>query len=355
MASFGAWTGDDLGQTASAYAGIGADAGLPPSVRFLGGVAKLVRRRVAEAGVEFDPKRPAVFLLAPQGVAIEAGQEPKRVPMLDNGLTPVTGRLWFVTEVVASGKYVDIHDTDDDGLFEVVTDSLHLGDVPAVVYDPRTAIGTVRFYPQGLASPDICETTTVHGAEVSLERILDAVDHVHRTQMITPEAQPKAAKLWQNGDKWWPVQDAEDRTLVYLKVGLSAAFPTCTVRQEQTGVPGRLDLEVEERDPIDRAKLTRHAVLELKVLRSFRSSGTAVPEAETADWVESGVKQAAAYRDDRAAQAAALCCFDMRREFSDQQCFTHVTDLAARLNVRLRAWFLFATSEQYREFLARNT
>ncbi|HEY7291586.1 MAG TPA: hypothetical protein VH583_17245 [Vicinamibacterales bacterium] len=303
--------------------------------------------------MDLDPKRPAVFLLEPQGAAIEAGHEPKRVPMLDNGLTPVTGRLWFVTDVVVSGRYLDVQDADDDGLFGIVTDTLHMGDVPAVVYDPRTAIATVRFYPNGLASPDICEIATVHGAEVSLERVLDAVDHVHRTQMVTPEAQPKAAKLWLDGDKWWPAQDAEDRTLVYLKVGLAAAFPTCTVRQEQTGVPGRLDLEIEERDPIDRAKLTRHAVLELKVLRSFRSSGAVVPESENAKWVESGVKQAAAYRDDRSAQAAALCCFDMRRDFSGELCFAQVTDLAIRLNVRLRVWFLFATSKQYREFLAR--
>lgn len=351
MASFGAWTAADLGQTASAYAGLGADVGLPAPVRFLGGVAKLIRRRLAEAGVDLDPKRPAVFLLEPHGAAIAPGQDPLRVPMLDNGLTPVTGRLWFVGEVVASGKYVDV-DVADDELFRIVTETLQLGDVPAVLYDPRTAIGTIRFYSQGLSHLEACDTATVHGAEVSLDRVLEAVEHVYQTQLITPDAQPKAGKLWQDADKWRPTKDAEDRVLLYLNVGLATAFPTCTVRHEQTGVPGRLDLEIEERDPLDRSKLTRHAVLELKVLRSFWSSGAPVTDTETRDWVESGVKQAAAYRTDRSAAAAALCCFDMRKECSGDQCFAHVSDLAKTLNVRLRVWFLFATSRLYRDSIA---
>ncbi len=122
------------------------------------------------------------------------------------------------------------------------------------------------------------------------------------------------------------------------------------MRHEQTAVPGRLDLEIEQSDPLDRGKITRHAVLELKVLRSFRSSGTTVSPTETLDWVESGVRQAASYRDERGALAAALCCFDMRNEHTGEKCFEHVQELANSLIVELRHWFVFGTSEQYREF-----
>ncbi len=128
---------------------------------------------------------------------------------------------------------------------------------------------------------------------------------------------------------------------------------SCIVRHEQSIVSGRLDLEIEESDPLDRSQITRHAVLELKVLRSFRSSGAAVRPNETLDWVLAGVKQAASYRREKGARAAALCCFDMRREHSGEQCFNHVRELAVDLETDLTHWFIFSTSERYRDFRER--
>jgi hypothetical protein len=351
ITSLGAWTGDDLAGTACANVGIGADADLPITVRFLAGVAKLVRRRLAEQGANTDPARPAIFLLEPNARPYKAGAQPKRVPMLDNGLTSVTGRLWFVSPVVVTGKYVELDDDDDETIFGVVTTSLELGAVPAIVFDPRTTVPTVRFYPHGLADAETCEAVGIAGSDVSLQRIYEAIEKVYQNCLVTPEAQARAGKLWVDGDKWWPSPQAEDVVQLYLRAGLTTAFPTCTVRHEQTAVPGRLDLEIEESDALDRSKVTRHAVLELKVLRSFRSSGTVVSAKDTLEWVESGVRQAASYRGERGALAAALCCFDMRQQHSGEKCFEHIRDLATGLTVDLKHWFIFGTSEQYREFM----
>jgi hypothetical protein len=349
----GDWSISELGRTARANVGVGADADLPREVRFLAGVAKLIRRRLAEQGATADPARPAVFLLEPNARAHKPDAMPKRVPMLDNGLTTVTGRLWFVSPVVVTGNYVDLDEWDDDALFSVVTVTLQLGVVPAIVFDPRTQPATVRYYPNGLSDADTCDAVAV-SADVSLQRIYSAIDRVYWTCLITPEAQGRAGKLWKESKRWWPSSEAEDIVQLYLRAGLTTAFPTCTVRHEQSMVPGRLDVEIEESDPLDRSRLTRHAILELKVLRSFRSSGVPVPVKETLDWVESGVRQAASYRNDKGALAAALCCFDMRREHSVDRCFEHVRDLAVTLSVDLKSWFLFAASEQYREFATRN-
>lgn len=346
----GDWTGDDLAATARANGGVGADADLSPEVRFLGGVAKLIRRRLAEQGAETDPARPAIFLLEPKARPHRSGVDPKRVPMLDNGLTAVTGRLWFVSPVVVSGKYVELDDGDDDALFGIVTDTLGLGRVPAIVFDPRTKMPTVRFYPNGLVDSETFNAVTIIESGLSLQRIYDAIDKVYQHCLVTPEAQARAGKLWVNGSKWWPSSEAEDVVQLYLRAGLTTAFPTCTVRHEQIAVSGRLDLEIEESDALDRGRITRHAVLELKVLRSFRSTGTTVSAADTLGWVESGVRQAASYRDERAALAAALCCFDMRNQHMGEQCFDHVRHLATDLAVDLKHWFIFGTSEQYREF-----
>lgn len=350
----GTWATDDLAATARANVGVGADADLPQEVRFVAGVAKLLRRRLAKEGANADPARPAIFLLEPTPRTNNLDAKPKRVPMLDNGLTPIAGRLWFVSPVVVAGNYIDLDKDDDDELFGIVTDILQLGDVPAIVFDPRTKPATVRFYPAGLSNVENYNPVGL-SVEVTLQRIYEAIDHVYKNCLITPEAQARAGKLWVNGEKCWPSPTAEDCIQLYLRAGLTTAFPNCTIRHEQTVAAGRYDLEVEESDPLDRGNVRHHAVLELKVLRSFRSTGTPVPPQETLDWIRLGVQQAASYRDDIGAAAAALCCFDMRRQHTGDQCFEHVKDFAAKIRVELRLWFLFGSSEQYRDFITRNS
>jgi hypothetical protein len=44
-----------------------------------------------------------------------------------------------------------------------------------------------------------------------------------------------------------------------------------------------------------------------------------------------------------------LCCFDMRITDQDGSCFNHVIELSSRLNISLKRWFLYGTSERYRE------
>ena len=348
VGELGPWSDADLGRTASDEVGVGADAGVPDAARFFAGVVKLIRRRLSTEGADTDPQQPAVFLLAPQASAQGPDVPSARVPMLNNGRTAVTGRLWFVNTVVVSGRCLDLGERSDDELFRYVVDDLQLGSIPAILFDPRTGTAEVRFYPDGLSEPDQCQSTTAASADVSLDRICEAVQRICEACLITPEAQTRAGKLWSDPDRCYAASSAEDVVQTNLKAGLVTAFPTCTIRHEQTDVPGRLDLEIEESDPVDESVVIRHAVLELKVLRSFGAGGGTYSENETREWIESGVRQAAAYRDAKGHRIAVLCCFDMRREDTGGQCFAHVHDLAVCLRVALRRWFIYATSEQYR-------
>jgi hypothetical protein len=355
-ALLGPWANADLSKTARADAGIGADDGLPPEVRFVTNVAKLIRRRRAQPNSDKDPKRPAILLLQPTPPQLGPGKKTKRVPMLDNGHTPVNGRIWFVGAVAASGHYLDFGVTDDDdGLFQLITDVFGQDTTPAIVFDPRLPVPEARFYPHGLGKPDAYRTVTVADIEIGLDDVLGAVEKVYSSCLVTPESQAEAGKLWNNQDRWWPSSKAEAVVQLYLKAGLAAAFPTCTVRHEQHMPEGRLDLEIEQSDPLDRSKITRHAVLELKVLRSFNEKGGVVAGNYTLEWVESGVKQAAAYRNSKGAKWSALFCFDMRKENTGEKCFDHVRDLANGLSVILRRWYLYAKSKHYRDALASTT
>ena len=139
--SLGAWLPADLANTARADAGVGTDDGAPPIRRFVSNVVKLIRRRRAQSTTSEDPSRPAAFLLHPNPADLNSSiAVGKRVPMLDNGMTRVTGRIWFVSAVVVSGRYVECDETDDEALFRVVTDTLGLGATPAIIFDPRPQI-----------------------------------------------------------------------------------------------------------------------------------------------------------------------------------------------------------------------
>jgi len=351
----GPWADDDFVGTVLAASAAGVDSDLPDEIRFMGGVAKLIRTRIAEAGDDTDPARPAVFLLEPTARTHRPDIAPKRAPMLDNALTAINGRLWFMSPVPVVGSYVELEDCDDDKLFRIVTDELQLGDVPAAIFDPRTAIPQLRLYRNGLGDPGTCEILRVDFVDVSLPRVFEIINRIYETGLVTPTAQEQAGKLWENDEKHWVAQDAELKVQLYLRMGLQGALLLCHVRSEEDIVSGRYDIAIMEVDPLDRSCARWHAILELKVLRTFGSRGGSYSDQDTRDRVESGVRQAASYRNEKGALAAALCCFDMRHENTGEECFSHVVDLADAHQVVLRTWFIYATCEQYREAIISST
>jgi hypothetical protein len=184
-----------------------------------------------------------------------------------------------------------------------------------------------------------------------LDEILAVIDKVHATKLAAPNMQSRFLKLWKTPTKFIPQKDAELLVQEYLDTALIGAFPTCTIRTEQPQPTGRLDIEIEEANPAQPGYFVRHALLELKVLRSFGSTGNPITETEIKTWVEEGVNQAHAYRVDRGTKASALCCFDMRKSFLEFDCFDHVKEKAANCAVVLRAWPIYSTLKAYRASL----
>ena len=269
--------------------------------------------------------------------------------MVDNGRTMVVGRLWFTAAAVVSAHYVELpNDTDDDGRFSYVANDLDLGSQPTLIFDPRTVSPLLRWYPEGLSQPDNVELKPLAG-DVNPNDVFDAIDLLYQECFVTPISLPQGINLWCEAGRHWPRRDAEALVQSLLKAGLVLRFPHCTVRHEQTQQAGRTDLEIEQSDPLDNTVVRRQAIIELKVLRGFGSKGATVSEAYTREWIQKGVQQAAAYRANKNARWSALCCFDMRvDDAGDTACFTHVIEDATRLEVRLKRWFLYASSEDYR-------
>lgn len=344
------WDDEALRSTIADSASEGDDAHLPDAIRFLRNVSKLVRRR-ATRDVQ-APEPIAVFLLCPGGPDPSLNVTVTRAPMLSSGSTAVEGSIWIVGPMASWGQGVSTVSATDDEIFRIVTDDLGLGDAPAIVYDPRTVPFEVRHYPAGLANIDNCAVRPALFRKISIDEVLDAVSIVHANQLVTPNAQNTFLKLWQNAKLFRPKKDAELRVQAYLQTALGSTFPTCRVLPEQMRPGGRSDLELEEKDPNNPGGFVRHALLELKVLRSFGSTGISYSETKTKEWVSDGVRQAHVYRDERGTIASALCCFDMRVDPDLTGCFSHVKAIAKKKAVTLRAWPIYPSAKAYQKAIS---
>ncbi|WP_146247297.1 hypothetical protein [Micromonospora arborensis] len=271
--------------------------------------------------------------------------------MIDNGRTPAEGRLWLVGPPVNVGRSWSIIDLDENAVFDFVIDTAGLGSEPAVLYDPKLEPAELRYYPEGLLQAENCEVVAVEIRQVDLNAVLGVVDQVHKKILAAPGAPESLGGLWSNPDRFQPVERAELTVQAHLKTALSVPFPDCSVRTEQIDIPGRLDIEIVGPDLLNEHRIISYVVLELKILRSYRSGDrvTAVSPSEIVTWVGDGVDQAYSYRLARGSLESALCCFDMRKTFSGRTCFDHVADKAASLDVRLEVWHLFASTKAYRE------
>jgi hypothetical protein len=261
------WSDESLLETAEEALGVGADSDLPDAVRFLVGVTRLLRKRLAtQVPTQDDP--PAIFFLSPSGPP-EGDCEVTSVPMLDNGLSQLAGQLWFVGAAVVAGLSSPMTDWADDAVvFERVNATLGLGATPAVLVETRTPTLEVRFYPRGLGEIEDYREVRLSASAITLDDVFEVIASVHERVLVTPRRQAPELKLWQVQKKCWPHRRAEMRVQEYLYVGLSVAFPSCIVRREQDDSTGRLDLEIEESLPGDPELIARHAILELKVLRA---------------------------------------------------------------------------------------
>lgn len=345
-ADLGGWAPSELGATVQQFAGVGSDYDIDETIRFVRGVATVIRKREAVDQEGGDPKKLSVFLLFPESAGIA---DLPREPMLDAGQTRLAGYIWLVNSPVVAGRARKLEVDDADGVFRTVTDELQLGSVPTIVVDPRSPKTELRYYPRGLDLPDECAPVRFHYEDINLGKVCNVIERVYRQCLITPSAQPQAVSLWKDPSKHWPHRSAEHRVQALLKSAFAAEFVTTKVYHEFAGVMGRADLHLAGQDPLDPASWDYLAVLELKVLRSYSDEGATYSASRIEEAIAEGVRQAGAYREEHGYRVATLCCFDMRDVDSGEVSFETVRQLAETARVALRRWYLYASTEQARE------
>ena len=260
----------------------------------------------------------------------------------------VTGRVWVSNEATTNGHFLE-HSKDDATLVSYVVDELGLGDYATVVFHPDPGGGELRFYPSGLSDlGNVTKWPLGALAAITMDDVLRTIDRLHADVLISPNNQTTNSSTWIDSSRWYPVKHAEAAIQSSLRIALKFAFPLIDVQQELDVYHGRFDLAVRIREPSSQS-FHWLGVLELKVVKSFTSTGSPHPDSLNRAEILKGVRQAFEYRGDLPADWAVLCCFDMRKDDdSSESCFDEARGLAAANNVTMRRWRMVNSADALR-------
>ncbi len=343
------WDARSLRETVDLFQGAGADSEITSEVRFLRASARLLNKRRSRSESSNDPERLAVILLTTPKKGDPFLQPFSLEPMLDQGVVPLNGRLWLTNEGANFGHYLD-HDLAGADIFSWVVDELGLGDTTAIVFDPNVDGGELRYYVDGLS--DLAKVRSYPIAYIDPVTYDDArrvIDLVYSEALASPQHQVNHVSTWRKAASYWANDNAEGVIQSHIRVALKFAFLFCEVSKEGPIASGRFDLTITHLDQATRAT-NCYGVIELKVLKTFGSTGNVYSDSDNRTAVADGLLQAHSYRDDIPAAWAALCCFDMRREDDpSESCFDQIKDEASEKNVELGRWRLFASAKSFRE------
>jgi hypothetical protein len=343
----GAWNGDLDQLQSTLLSGRGSDTDAPEHLRFLVAARRTALRREREPDCEFD--RPAAIVLVPPDFFESPPPGLTRRPLLNNGNYPLTGQVHFVNVAVAgqSLEYVG----DEGALFDLLV-ATRVDALPTVIYAPKAGgLSKLSWYPDGVRDDTKVVVVPVAVEEPTAQRILQAVNGVYEGHLKTPDQVLPGTSPWFKPAQGWAAKDAEKIVQQAVKIGLYARFsPQCRIKAEQPDKDGRTDIEVVGEFGATANSVTNFAVLELKILREKGSTGAKSSHAYNATHIKDGVNQAYTYGADRHFRERLLCCFDMRATNAGASAvFEPIQSEADTLGIHLGFWFLYRSSEHYRD------
>jgi hypothetical protein len=323
----------------------GADANLPDEVRFVRRVREILEAAAAHHGPLCAP---TVYLFAPSRDESLAGHATYH-RRIHTGEVDPAGYVWFVGAAARSGYSLPLEGRSTNQTFEYC-EELGFGRTPAVYCDTASFPPLFGWYPSGVSVPDdLIEGPIDQAITPTIDELIEVVNRIHRTRLMTSLNQGVDTSLWERPSHHWAHERAEKRVQDALIAGIGGAFGRpYFVEQELAAHTGRFDIGF--RESIGGGTSTLHAILELKVARSFGKSGISVSVTETERHVVEGVEQVRAYSDEHGAQNAACLVFDLRIA-ADQLPPEAARARADALNVFLQFWRCFPTAADYRTFV----
>lgn len=318
---------------------------LPDVLRFQVHVSRMIRKRESQPGAETSGAAAFILVCPDEQDKLRAGRVWDR--LVHTGTRPLSSRVHFVTPQATSSA-LEAHVGDDNDLFGRIA-ALGYDDRPTLFYVPSDGESSLSYYPKGTRTDDDLREVVLKFGRVTEAEVNETLQAIYRSELCTPD-NTGPTKLWKNELKGYPVKDAERTVQQMIRHALVGRFLWCTIRQEQPGKSGRTDLEIVDDRTGKQGTIYHHALLELKVLRSFGSTGRAYDATTIQDAIVKGVNQAHEYGTANNSVLRMLCCYDMRSDdVGDDVTFVHVKDRATTLSIRLKRWYLYRSSQDYRD------
>jgi hypothetical protein len=331
---------------------LGADPTLeaPESLIAIECLAGAITARMAHADWADDPHRLAIFIVSDRPRQLAETLNASRAPILDNGAYVLAGRLWITSTNIASGYFHTFDATDAGGVFDEVN-GLGMGEMPAMVFDPGATNPEIRYYPQGLNEDARVQRYSIGEHTFTLAALDKVLTQFHDENIITPDASLQITNPWRDGDRYIPREHTEAFIQGLLKMVLTVAFRRpYRVDFERRGTEGRCDLLISSPHLTIPNTWVSHATMELKILRSFRSTGARVSSTVRKAAVANGLLQAIAYKRQERAQDGLLCCYDMRApaHYDGAACLDPIQARAKRNTICLRHYRVYGSSADLR-------
>lgn len=347
-ALLGGWADDRAALATATIDSVGLYTAQPEILEFQTLTLQLLARAAQRAVPPSTTNGPAYFVLANAELfaRVRAQGGVANVPLLrtDDSIE-YFGRVWFVPRNIGHGFALDTASRSPTQVFAQI-EALGGGSRPVVVVHPDHPT-EVTAYPHGVSMPEHCEIFDLNATAVSLVAIENALDGLYN-QIRTPD-QSQERPLWLNPEKLLPVKLAEKAVQHEVTRALAGAFWWLDVRSEQPSSVGRTDVELIQFKGLPVGQNVRHALVELKVLRSFTCTGRTVTSKFTRRHISQGVRQAAVYGEAANAGIRMLCCYDMRQEDPGTvEVYKHYQQQANDRQVVLRRYFLYHSSDALR-------
>ena len=344
----GPWESDRSELERATADGTGLYAAIDPNLEFRSSTMKLVSSELNAANNSFT--NPVYFVLSEKEIFQKVRPSSERVVPLKRASRSkkLDGNLWFVPRSLAMGFAVDVRDKSAQEVFDII-ESYDAGGLFTVMFDPAS-VGQFYIYPDGVSDPTSSEVIDlISPNSLNVDDIIAALDGLY-TLIRSPD-QMKALPLWLAPSKWHPIEKAEDAVQNEVTRALAGRLaPFVDVRSEQPSTIGRTDIELIQTFGLNNGELIRHALIELKVLRSYGSTGKSVSPKIITRHISQGVRQAALYAT--TARIKMLCCYDMRTtDHGDQACFAPFHTAAHDREVFLKRYYLYNSSQALREAL----
>ena len=323
-----------------------------PADRFVQAVRSLVEKRAQKQWPNEDDSDLSVFVMVdhPRQVGERHGATPFADPIAKD--EAILGRLFFANRD-ASGGRVMLLPTDPNAILEWL-DENGLGSCPIVTaYRKSKQLVTRR---AGTSNPARSDPIRDRVPSATLPELLKALEHYHRTRLLTPICCPDG--VWEpcRSHEYVPGPKPEKSIQSDLELALNFWFHgVVKAEHEDSTNIGRIDVRLLKKSK-EEESLSYWVILELKVIKSFANASrgkkpSQISPSTNVNAIVDGLQQAASYRENRSAEKGLLEVYDLRKDKShDLTTQPSVSSVKNGFAVppEVHVWSVFGTSKDAR-------